>query len=200
MEPYFYHRVKNLNIDTLFKIVDSGYIMPRVMINTTFCDHGNVFNGNEWISLSQKVLIPPVHYFDFRSSYDEIIVGSLCIVIDGDLDNIAYTDFIPYDEFDDYIKKCDLLITHGGVGSIITGLKNGKKVIAAPRLSEYGEHTNDHQLQIIDNFSENGYILGLYDFDKLDEILKESINFKPRKYKSNTKNMIKLIEEYIDNE
>ena len=114
--------------------------------------------------------------------------------------NMKIFDFIPYDEFDDYIKKCDLLITHGGVGSIITGLKNGKKVIAAPRLSEYGEHTNDHQLQIIDNFSENGYILGLYDFDKLDEILKESINFKPRKYKSNTKNMIKLIEEYIDNE
>lgn len=105
MEPYFYHRVKNLNIDTLFKIVDSGYIMPRVMINTTFCDHGNVFNGNEWISLSQKVLIPPVHYFDFRSSYDEIIVGSLCIVIDGDLDNITYTDFIPYDELYNEISR-----------------------------------------------------------------------------------------------
>ena len=105
MDPYFYHRVKNLNIDTLFKIVDSGYIMPRVMINTTFCDHDNVFNGNEWISLSQKVLIPPVHYFDFRSSYDEIIVGSLCIVIDGDLDNITYTDFIPYDELYNEISR-----------------------------------------------------------------------------------------------
>lgn len=114
--------------------------------------------------------------------------------------NMTIFDFIPYDEFDEYIKKCNLLITHGGVGSIITGLKYGKKVIAAPRLAKYGEHTNDHQLQIIDNFTENGYILGLYDFAKLDEVIKKSDKFKPKKYKSNTKNMIKLIEEYIDNE
>ena len=91
-----------------------------------------------------------------------------------------------------------MLITHGGVGSIITGLKNGKKVIAAPRLSEYGEHTNDHQLQIIDNFSENGYILGLYDFDKLDVILKKAKKFKPKKYTSNSENMVELVSKEIE--
>ena len=113
--------------------------------------------------------------------------------------NMTIFDFIPYDEFDEYIKKCNLLITHGGVGSIITGLKYGKKVIAAPRFAKYGEHTNDHQLQIIDNFTENGYILGLYDFAKLDDVIKKSDKFKPKKYKSNTNNMIKLVENYIDN-
>ena len=107
-------------------------------------------------------------------------------------------DLIPYDQFDEYIKKCDLLITHGRVGSIISGLKNNKKVIAAPRLKEYKEHTNNHQLQIIENFSNSGYILPLYDFDKLDEILKEAKKFKPKKYKSNTNNMIQLIEDYIE--
>lgn len=108
-------------------------------------------------------------------------------------------DLIPYEKFDEYVNKCDILITHGGVGSIITGLKNNKKVIAAPRLSKYKEHTNDHQLQIIDNFTKAGYILPLYDFDKLDQVLKQAVKFKPKKYQSNTENMIKLIEEYIDN-
>ena len=108
-------------------------------------------------------------------------------------------DLIPYEKFDEYVNKCDILITHGGVGSIITGLKNNKKVIAAPRLSKYKEHTNDHQLQIIDNFTKAGYILPLYDFDKLDQVLKQAVKFKPKKYQSNTNNMIKLIEEYIDN-
>lgn len=32
------------------------------------------------------------------------------------------------------MKKCDLLITHAGVGSIMSGLKFNKKIIAAPRL------------------------------------------------------------------
>ena len=108
-------------------------------------------------------------------------------------------DLIPYEKFDEYVNKCDILITHGGVGSIITGLKNNKKVIAATRLSKYKEHTNDHQLQIIDNFTKAGYILPLYDFDKLDQVLKQAAKFKPKKYQSNTENMIKLIEEYIDN-
>lgn len=108
-------------------------------------------------------------------------------------------DLIPYEKFDEYVNKCDILITHGGVGSIITGLKNNKKVIAAPRLSKYKEHTNDHQLQIIDNFTKAGYILPLYDFDKLDQVLKQAVKFKPKKYQSNTENMIKLIENYIDN-
>ena len=107
-------------------------------------------------------------------------------------------DLIPYDDFDSLIKKCDLLITHGGVGSIITGLKNNKKVIAAARLEKYKEHTNDHQLQIIDNFSKNGYILALDDFNKLDEVIKKSKTFNPKKYVSNTSNVINIVKDYID--
>lgn len=106
-------------------------------------------------------------------------------------------DLIPMDEFDKLIEECDILITHGGVGTIITGLRNNKKVIAAARLKEYGEHVNDHQLQIIENFTNNGFILSLDNFDELDKKLNEIKKFKPKKYKSNTKNMIKLIEKEI---
>lgn len=108
-------------------------------------------------------------------------------------------DLIDRDEFAELIKKCDLLITHGGVGSIITGLKNNKKVIAAARLQKYGEHTNDHQIQIIEKFTDTGLILGLDDFSELDKVLEKVKSFKPMKFKSNTDNMISLIEDYIDN-
>lgn len=108
-------------------------------------------------------------------------------------------DLIPYEKFDKLVKECDILITHGGVASILNGLRNNKKVIAAARLKEYGEHTNNHQLQIIDNFSDAGYILKLEDFDKLDLVLKKTKNFKPKRYVSNTQNFIRQIENYIDN-
>ena len=62
-------------------------------------------------------------------------------------------DLIDREKFSELISSCDLLITHGGVGSIITGLQNDKKVIVAPRLSKYNEHMNDHQIQITENFS-----------------------------------------------
>ena len=128
---------------------------------------------------------------------DKVVVQSGC-TSDYKSNDMEIFDLIPMDKFDDLISKCDLLITHGGVGSIITGLKNNKKVIAAARLKEYGEHTNNHQLQIIENFTKSGYILSLDDFDKLDKVLSKAKKFKPLKYKSNTKNMIKLIEKEID--
>ena len=108
-------------------------------------------------------------------------------------------DLLSPDEFNKYIDECSLLITHGGVGSINDGLKHGKKIIAAPRLEKYKEHTNDHQLQIIKTFSKQGYILPLYDFDKLDEVLKEVKRFKPKKFKSNAVNFINHLKDYIDN-
>ncbi len=108
-------------------------------------------------------------------------------------------DLIPMNEFDKLIKKCNLLITHGGVASIIGGLKNNKKIIVAARLKKYKEHTNNHQTQIVDTFYESGYILKLDDFNKLGDVIKEAKKFKPNKYKSNTKNMIKIIEKYINN-
>jgi len=47
-------------------------------------------------------------------------------------------DLISLDDFNKYMNECSLLITHGGVWSIVDGLKNGKKVIAVPRLKEFG--------------------------------------------------------------
>ncbi|MBQ2409002.1 MAG: hypothetical protein II309_06170 [Bacilli bacterium] len=127
---------------------------------------------------------------------DKIVVQAGCTKYESK--NMEIFDLIPMEKFDDLIKSCDLLITHGGVGSIITGLKNDKKVIAAARLEKYKEHTNDHQLQIIENFSNDGYILGLDNFDELDKVLEKIKKFKPKKYISNTDKMIKIIEDFID--
>ncbi len=112
--------------------------------------------------------------------------------------NMEIFDLIPADKFDQYIEKSDLVITHGGAGSILTALKKNKKVIAAARLSKYKEHTNDHQIQIVKEFSDEGYILELNDFNKLGKLIEKSKKFKPKKFMSNTKNMIKLLEDYIE--
>ena len=112
--------------------------------------------------------------------------------------NMEIFDLIPLKKFDKLVKECDILITHGGVGSIITGLKYNKKVIAMPRLKKYKEHTNDHQVQIVNIFSNNGYILSISEEENLENVLKRIKGFKPKKYKSNNDNFVKLIEENIN--
>lgn len=114
--------------------------------------------------------------------------------------NMEIFGLMPPDKFDEYIEKSDLIITHGGAGSILTAVKKNKKVIAAARLSKYKEHTNDHQKQLVKEFSDKGYILELRDFNKLGDLIKKSKTFKPKKFKSNTVNMINLIENYIEKE
>lgn len=112
--------------------------------------------------------------------------------------NMEIFDLIEPKELHQLVKKCTLLITHGGVGSILDGMKENKVIIAASRLKKYKEHTNDHQKQIVKSFADKGYILELRDFSKLDKLLEKAKNFKPVKFKSNTANFIKGLTNYIE--
>lgn len=112
--------------------------------------------------------------------------------------NMDIFDLVSPRELDKLMKQARIIITHGGVGSILGALKYDKPVIAAARLSKYGEHTNDHQLQIIDEFEREGYILALHDFNRLNDLLKKSKTFKPKKYHSNNQEFVQLIENYIN--
>ncbi len=112
--------------------------------------------------------------------------------------NMEIFDYIPIDKFNELLDKADIIITHGGVGTIITGIKEGKKVIAAARLAKYGEHTNDHQLQILDNFGDEGYILPIYNLENLDKVLEKAKTFEPKKFKSNNLEFINSLREEIE--
>ena len=108
-------------------------------------------------------------------------------------------DLIPITKFNKLIKEADLVITHGGVASIIQALKQNKKVSAVPRLARYKEHENDHQIQIVEEFTRNGYILSAKNTKELNKALEDVKKFEQKKYKSNNNKMVKLIENFIDN-
>lgn len=112
--------------------------------------------------------------------------------------NMEIFKSVSNDKFEELMRKADLIITHGGVGSILTALKYQKKIIAAPRLSKYNEHTNDHQKQIVEEFGKMGYILPLKDLTKLDKILIKVKTFKPKEFQSNNENFKELITNYIE--
>jgi UDP-N-acetylglucosamine transferase subunit ALG13 len=55
-------------------------------------------------------------------------------------------------------RDAEIVICHGGTGSLITALREGCRVIAMPRLFEKGEHYDDHQAEITDAFAARGLI------------------------------------------
>lgn len=112
-------------------------------------------------------------------------------------DDMEIFDFLPEPEMERMICEADIIITHAGVGSVVSALKYGKKVIAAARLKKFGEHVNDHQTQLLDVLEKKGYILTLREFDKLDEVLRKAKDFKPKKLGAKQNKIVKLIEEFI---
>ncbi|MBR4618748.1 MAG: exopolysaccharide biosynthesis protein [Bacilli bacterium] len=113
-------------------------------------------------------------------------------------DNMEMFDYCSPKKLDELMKEATIIITHGGVGSILGALKYDKPVIAAARLSRYKEHNNDHQKQIIKEFVKQGYIIELDDFNNLSSKIKQAKKFVPKKYKSNTKNMQNIVKNYIN--
>lgn len=128
---------------------------------------------------------------------DEIIVqagGS----IDYQSKKMKLFKFIDYNEMNELINKADYIITHAGTGSVLMPLQNNKKVIVCARLEKYGEHINDHQLDLSTIFSEEGYVLEYKENDNLDDIINKLNTFKRKPYKSNTTNFINKLKEEIN--
>lgn len=100
-------------------------------------------------------------------------------------------------EFNKYLKHAEIVITHGGVGTIIDCIKMGKKVIAFPRKTEYGEAKNNHQEQIINNLKSTGSIL-TGEVNDLENLLEKIKTLKSVKFKSNNENFNSKLCEIID--
>lgn len=112
--------------------------------------------------------------------------------------NMKILELIPKKELEQYQEQADLIITHGGVGSIISSIEKNKKVIAVARLHEYGEHVNNHQKDIVQLFNQKGYIIGINDVKELEKAIEKVNSFTPKRYEHNNEKMLKIIEEFIE--
>lgn len=116
---------------------------------------------------------------------------------DYQLKYCAYQKFIGFNNFASLIKKSVFVITHAGAGSIINILSLNKPAVVVPRLCKYGEHTNDHQLQITRALYKQGKIIPVFDIKKLDIAIKKAEHFKAERV-NNSSNVINMIQEQID--
>lgn len=112
--------------------------------------------------------------------------------------NYKYEQFLDREKFSQIMDKAEIVITHGGTGAIIGAVKKGKKVIAVPRLAKYGEHVDDHQLQLVGQFEELNLICACQDCAKLDEAVQTVKSTVYNQYKSNTQVIIDDITSFIE--
>jgi len=106
--------------------------------------------------------------------------------------------FIERIKIEKYIKNCDVLITHGGLASIMEGIKAGKPVVAVPRRKMFNEHSDDHQLQIVEETKKRGSVIPVYDIENLYDAIKKAKKLKIKKRRYMPTKMLRLVDKRLE--
>jgi len=70
------------------------------------------------------------------------------------LPRIKWLDYLDWEPLTARMRDAEVVITHAGVGSAVTAIRAGKKPVLLPRLARYGEHVDDHQLELAERLAE----------------------------------------------
>jgi UDP-N-acetylglucosamine transferase subunit ALG13 len=111
--------------------------------------------------------------------------------------NIKWFRFETSKKIEELYKKADTIITHGGAGSIIKSLSYGKTPVVVPRYKKFGEHINDHQLDLTKFLDKKGYITAVYDIHDLKSKIKTKR--KQKILSSKKKDLIGFLKGWVQN-
>ena len=68
-------------------------------------------------------------------------------------------DFLDMPTFEDHMAKAELVILHGGAGSVINAIRAGKVPVIVPRRAEFAEHINNHQVEFAQLLAKQGRVV-----------------------------------------
>ena len=75
---------------------------------------------------------------------------------------IESVEMLSKDDFDSHLKNATSLISHAGIGTITLALENHKPLLVMPRMRQYHEHVNDHQVSTARKYEQLGHVLAVY--------------------------------------
>lgn len=107
--------------------------------------------------------------------------------------------FVDGEQFHKDIENADVIITHGGVGTLVHALKLKKKVIIFPRLQKYKEHLDNHQLEISKMYNHLGYCMLATNKEELKDCIEKIGSFCPVPFISDNSKMVDIIITYLNN-
>lgn len=82
-------------------------------------------------------------------------------------------NFLTPTEFNAFFSQARLIVSHAGMGNIISALVQKKPILIVPRIAKYGEHRNDHQMATAKAFESLEYVNVVYNTDELGDKLQE---------------------------
>lgn len=94
-------------------------------------------------------------------------------------EGLEVVETLPFDEMIAMQRKADIVVCHGGTGSLITALREGCRIVAMPRLVSQAEHYDDHQEEITSAFEGRGLVAVAKSVEELSAALQAVRNRPP---------------------
>jgi UDP-N-acetylglucosamine transferase subunit ALG13 len=111
--------------------------------------------------------------------------------------NFRFEKFVGEKAFDERMRWADVVVSHGGAGTIINALKAGNPLVIVPRLERFGEHTNDHQLDLARALEEKGKAISVFEIGDLEKRILDAFSFRP-KIESERNVLVKRIAAFLE--
>ena len=87
--------------------------------------------------------------------------------------NAKHFSFATEQEIKELCRHARVVVTHGGVGTVLDALQERATVVVVPRLKKYGEVIDDHQLFFVQELEKQGKVIAVYDMERLEGVLLE---------------------------
>jgi len=84
------------------------------------------------------------------------------------------TDFFTRDQFSGCVADADVVVCHAGAGTLIEVIRAGKIPVAMARLQRYGEHVDDHQLELVAELAAVGRVIPVREVGDLAAAIREA--------------------------
>ena len=110
--------------------------------------------------------------------------------------NAEHFRFLPRNEIEELYKNARVIVCHAGIGTILTALEYSKPTIVVPRLKEYGEHHDTHQLEIANELEREGKIIAIYNISELEDALR-NVGENPVHVGSERMGLVNALRRYI---
>lgn len=91
---------------------------------------------------------------------------------------MPFKEFLQPLDFSNIVQEASIIISHAGMGTILSALLHRKPILVMPKMAELGEHRNDHQVATARRMQQLRNVNVAFDenelrsrLEKLDELL-----------------------------
>lgn len=94
---------------------------------------------------------------------------------------------------DEYFDEAEIIVSHGGLGTIVEALERGKKLVCVADPARYDQH----QEQLLRTFSAQNHLLWCQDLEQLEEALRQARTMEFSRYEPPECRIHKVIVRYL---